>query len=278
MKAVYLDTSVYNRILDHPNYGLITKTLVDSFASGQIELLFSVNNFEEFCHTADVNRRTQLFQLAYLICCSHRFTLSHVDLIKKELKGNGPVKALYDETIDFEDTFQKAINGTLFQGNSDRPLEEMKKRKRYFLNFEKNSKQKLASLWQAHKDISFDEFYRGSLQNNEARAMLKDICVRAIGNSSRCNQDLLASNLQKLPGLRCLFWYECASIYKQILKGKKPTWGSGIDMTHSVFMGYCDIFVTDDPGFLDIVRLFNEPNVECLLLSEFVIQYLDMKM
>jgi hypothetical protein len=272
MKAAYFDTSVYNRILDHPKCGLITKMLVDSFTSGQIEILFSINNFEEFCHTGNVGRRTKLFQLAYSVCSSHKFTLSHEDLIKKEFKGNGPVKTIYS-TFDFEDKFQKAIKGTLFQRISDKPLEEMKKRKRCFQKFEKNIKQKLAPHWQAYKNISFDAFYHDCLQNNEARAMLKDICVRAIGNSRRCNQDLLASNLQNLPGLCCLFKYECASLYKQLLRNGKCTWGSGIDMTHSVFIGYCDIFLTEDRGFMDIVRLFNRSNLECLSLDEFVSSY-----
>ncbi len=75
------------------------------------------------------------------------------------------------------------------------------------------------------------------------------------------------------PGLCCLFKYECASLYKQLLRNGKCTWGSGIDMTHSVFIGYCDIFLTEDPGFMDIVRLFNRSNLECLLLDEFVSRY-----
>lgn len=280
MKVVYFDTSVYNKILEDPKYSLITKALERASACGKFEVLFSINNFEEFCHTPDVDRGTQLFKLAYSIC-RHRFILRHVELIKRELeaylKGSVLIKEnIYDKT-DFEDIFSKAINGTLFQGVPNRLFKQMKKGKRDFLKFEKNSKKKLAPLWKAHRNIAFDEFYQNSSRNKEGRAWLEDICIRALEDNIRDKQDFSDLNLLRLPGLRCLFKYECASIYRQLLKGKKPGWGSGIDMNHSVFLGYCDIFVTADNNFLDIVRLFKEPKVKCFSFNEFMVQYLDAK-
>lgn len=278
MKSIYFDTSVYNKILDSECI-LITETLGRVSASGRFEILFSINNFEEFCHTPCVDRRAQLFKLAYSIC-KHQFILSHEELIKKEfeayLKGSALVKKDIYDTTDFEDTFQKAINGILFQEVPNKPFKEMINRKREFLKFEKNSKKKLAPPWRAHRNIPFDEFYQKSLRNKEGRALLKDICIRALEGNRKDKEDFSDPNLQRLPGLRCLFKYMYASIYKQLLKGEKPDWGSGIDRNHSVFLAYCNIFVTGDSNFLDIVRLFGE-RVKCLFFSEFIAQYVDTK-
>lgn len=277
MKRAYFDTCVYNAIVDSLKYDSVVKMLRERFASGELEVLYSVNNFEEFCHTTDIDKRSRLFRLAESVCGRRRFTLSHEDLIRKELENNGPVGVLYDAT-DFETTSRKAINGTLFQGISATPLEDMKNTKREFLRFERDRKQELASVWQDHTDISFEEFYRGSLRNNEGRAILRDICLRAIGDASRCERDALASNLQRLPGLRCLFKCICALTYRQLLVGTRPKWGSGIDMAHSVFIGYSDVFVTNDRAFLEIVRLFDEPKAQCLTFSNFLAQHVDTEM
>lgn len=275
MELVYFDTSVYNKILDHSKLSLITKALDMAGTSGKFEILFSLNNFEEFCHTRGIDRRARLFKLAFSIC-KHRFVLSHEELLKKDaeayLNNSSLAKDDIYDKIDFEDTFSKAINGKLFQGVSDRPFKELKKKKQEFLRFEKNMKKRLTPLWEVSKYISFDEFYENSLRNKEAKELLRDIFIRAVEDNRRRKQDFPELDLQRLPGLRCIFKYMCASIYKQLLKGEKPKWGSGIDMNHSVFLGYCDIFVTADTNFLDILHLFKEPETQCLSFIEFMLQ------
>lgn len=247
--------------------------LAKATTCGKYEVLFSVNNFEEFCHTPNADRRTQLFRLAHSIC-RHRLTAHAAELIKRELEayleGSALVKENIYDTTDFDDTFLKAIDGTLFQGVPKKPFEEMKKIKRNFLKFERDSKKKLAPLWRQHGHITFDDFYEKSLRNREGRALLQDICVRALGKERQSEQDLLNLDLKSLPGLRCLFKYMCALTYRQLLKEETPRWGSGIDMNHSVFLGYCDIFVTSDNYFLDIALLLREPSVRCMSVSEFV--------
>ncbi len=276
MEVAYFDTSVYNKILDNSKQSIIIETLVRSSANGEFELLFSPLNFEEFCHTIYIKRRTQLFKLAYSIC-RHRFILSHVELLKKELEAYLNNKYLEKEniydTIDFEDTFSKAIKGTLFQGVPDGPFKEMKRKKVNFLKFEKNNMKKMLPLWKQHKNTTFDEFYQNSFRNKKGREWLEEICIRALEDSKRGKQVISDLNLQRLPGLRCLFKYMCASLYKQLLKGEKPSWGGGIDMNHSIFLGYCDIFVTADGHFLDIIKLFKEPISDFLSFSEFIARY-----
>lgn len=280
MKVVYFDTSVYNKILEDPKQIPTTRALTKASACGELEILFSINNFEEFCHTIDVNRRTQLFNLAYSIC-RHRFIVHAAELIKRELesylKGGTLVKENIYDTTNFDDTFSKAIDGTLFQEVPTGPFKKMEKRKRDFLKYERNNKKKLAGLWRHQGNITFDEFCENSMRNKEGRALLRDICIRALGRERRNKQDFSDLDLRRLPGLQCLFRYMCALTYKQLLKGQKPRWGSGIDMNHSVFLGYCDIFVTGDNYFLDTVLLLKKPEVRCLSLADFIVQHIGAK-
>lgn len=278
MKTVYFDTTVYNRILDDPRQSFIAEAVRMASTRKTSEALFSMNNWDEFCSTPDVDRRTQLFKLAYSIC-KHQFIVSGGELIRRELNsylGNGTLLKdnIYDKT-DFEDAFSKAINGALFQGAPNTLLKEMKKLKHDDLKFEKNSKRELAPLFEGHRNIPFNKFYRSSSRDEKAREWLRRRCIEAFGDTRRGKQDFSDLDLQRLPGLRCLFKYQCARLFRQLLMEEKPRWGSRMDMYHSVFLGYCDIFFTGDNNFLDIVNLFGESKVKCLSFSEFVAQYID---
>ena len=278
MKTVYFDTSVYNRILDDSRQSFIARAVRRGSTRKRLEVLFSINNFEEFCHTPDVDRRTQLFKLAYSVC-KHQFIVSAGELIKRELEAYLENSTLTKEgiygTSDFEDTFSKAIDGSLFEGAPNTLLKEMKKLKYDDLKFEKSSQRELAPLWEGRRNIPFDKFYQTSLRYEEARKWLRRRCIAAFGDARQGKQDFSHLDLQRLPGLRCLFKYQCARLFKQLLMQEKPRWGSRMDMYHSVFLGYCDIFVTGDDHFLDIVDSFGESGVECLSFSEFVAQYID---
>lgn len=279
MKIVYFDTSAYNKIVEHPKH----KSMIQSFGkvieSGILEIIFSPLNFEEFLHTVQIDKRTQLFELAHSIC-SNSFFIDHKELLRKELvaslEGNSlDRKDLFQEENDQKNTLQEAIDGSLFKDIPIDPFKEMKNRKYDYLASEKKSKNELKPLWKEYNNIKFEEFYMETLQNIQGKAMLKDICIRAIGN--KINEEALSEiNLEKLPGLRFLSKYICASIYKPLIEDKKPKWGSGIDMNHSVFIGHSDIFVTGDEDFLDIVRSFREPQTDCLVLNDFIKQYIQI--
>ena len=249
--------------------------------SGIFEIIFSPLNFEEFSHTSQVDIRTQLFELAYSIC-SNKFFIGHKEILRKELgaflKGTSlDRKDLYCMGNDLKNTLQKAIEGSLFKDIPSDPFKEMKNRKHDYLLFEKKSKKELAPLWTRYNNIECEEFYKKTLQNIQGKAMLKDICIRTLGDE--INEDALLEieiNLGKLPGLRFLFKYICASIYNPLLRNKKCKWGSGIDMNHSVFIGHSDVFVTSDDDFSDIVRSFKEPQTDCLSLNDFINKYIQV--
>ena len=135
--------------------------------------------------------------------------------------------------------------------------------------FEKKSKSELMPLWKEHNGLKYEEFYKQSLENVQGKAMLKEICRRAL-DSEISEEDISDINLDNMPGLRFLFKYIGASTYGQLLEDKKPKWGSGIDMNHSVFIGNSDVFVTEDNDFLAIVNLFKEPQTDCLSLDDFI--------
>lgn len=274
MKIVYFDTSTYNKIVECSEHTSLVQSISKSIESGIFEIVFSPLNFEEILHTTEVDKRTQLFTLAHSICGNKLF-MEHKEIIRKELEAffGGTIlyrKDLYYMENDLKNTLQKAIDGSLFKDIPSAPYIEMKNRKHDYLEFEKESKRKFAPLWKEYrKEIEFEEFYINTLQNSQGKAMLKDISIRAIGDTIN-EYDFSEINLQKLPGLRFLFKYICSSIYKTLIEDRKPKWGSGIDMNHSVYIGYSDIFVTDDADFIAIVRSFKEPKPDCLSLNDFI--------
>lgn len=273
MKIIYFDTSTYNKIVELPEYkSMIKKTI----QSGIFEILFSLLNFEEFLHTRDVAQRTRLFKLAHFIC-SDKIFLCHSELLRKELK------AFLDKiSIDRKDLcctgsnlFQRAIDGTFLEDIPSELFQEMKNKKRDYYRFEKESKKKLADSWNIYHDVKFEEFYKKTLQNSQGKAILKDICDRA--SKSRIDEtDFSKIDLEKMPGLRFLFKYICVSIYNPLPRNEKLKWGNSIDMNHSVFIGHSDVFVTEDDDFLKIIRLFNEPQTECLSLNDFINKYVQV--
>lgn len=265
MKRVYFDTNIYNHIVDHPRSDSIKKFLIDSYHSKELEVLFSVNIFEEICCTKNVERRNKLLRLVSSVCGSHRFTLSHLDLIKNEVEKCEPVNNIYDET-DFKNIIQETID-TEF---STELLNKIKERKSTSRDHAKDIIQKLEPQWEKHKAITFDGFYQISLKNAGFKTLLEEIYIRANGNINKCDQNELISNLPQMPGFQCLAKYILVLIYKQHVMGNKPNRGDNMDMLHSVFIGYCNLFVTEDQDFLDTVHLFDELRVKCLSFSEFL--------
>ncbi len=177
--------------------------------------------------------------------------------------------------IDYEDLFSKALNISNLQEAPIELFEGMKEKKRSFLKLEKNKRKNLSYSFNGKRDISFDKLYRIFLQNNEGKEILKRLYSQVV-KDKQYKEDFVSINLEKLPALRCIYKYAIASFYKQIVKNEKPKWGNVIDRLHAVYLGYCDVYISNDNDFLEIIRLFKEIGVKCLNLSEFIEQYIEI--
>ena len=86
--------------------------------------------------------------------------------------------------------------------------------------------------------------------------------------------DKAIENLDLMPGLSNYIKYSWGLIYFHNVQDGKPKWGDNIDLHHSVYVGYSDIFVTKDKDFRDLANIVGE-TAECLLLDGFFRKYID---
>ena len=270
MKTVYLDTNVYNAILDHPEKDLI----IGKLRQASFAVIVSPWNVEEFAHEQNSKRRNALCSLALEVCNDQIFITSKKLMRKEvELAGNG-------QSIDIESMLKRVtiinnplvliLEGSIIEQAPQRLFEQAKNEKRSFKQTMKKNKGLVVDKWRPYKDLPFEKFQKSALKNKEGKQMIADVMVDLVEHSL---PDKAIEDLGLMPGLSNYIKYWWGLIYYHVIQDGKPKWGDNVDLHHSVYVGYSDIFVTNDRDFRDLAQIVAE-SAECLSLDDFFREYI----
>lgn len=260
MKLIYFDTNVYNEILEKANSHLSEEIKI--FCNdNNYEIAFSYVNWEEFCNISaeQKEKRMSIFKLAYSIC-KHQFllVLEPVSLLKKEFQYYKEEKEctkedIFDQNIDFNYFFAKVLNGDLSLKESKQYLEKRKNSRKNLLNSEKEIIRKFK------KYISSEMELKNFYHNKEIIAnIFSNHWVKLLADSEFKEEDFIKADLLKLPSHQIYYKLRAILFYIQIINHTKPNRGDIQDMRQSVYLPYCNIFVTNDKNLLKIVELFKK--------------------
>ncbi|GAG62292.1 unnamed protein product [marine sediment metagenome] len=258
MNIIYFDTNVYNEILEKANSHLSEE--IKKFCNdNNYEIAFSYVNWEEFCNISDKQKekRISIFKLAYSIC-KHKFLLEPVSLLKKEFKYYKEEKEftkedIFDQENDLNYFFTKVLNGDLSLEESKQCLEERKNNRKEFKNSEKEIIRKFKKYVNNKKELhnNFHIFF-------PKKEILAKHWIELIANSKFKEEDFIQADLSKLPSHQIYYTFRSALCYIQTIEHTKINRGNIQDMRHSIYIPYCDIFVTNDKNLLRIIKLLKE--------------------
>lgn len=278
MKLIYFDTNVYNEILEKANSHLSEEIKI--FCNdNNYEIAFSYINWEEFCNISaeQKEKRMSIFKLAYSLC-KHQFLLEPVSLLKKEFQYYKEEKEctkedIFDQNIDFNYCFAKVLNGDLSLKESKQYLEKRKNNRKNFLNSEKEIITKFKDILKIKKE-SHNNFHI-FLPKKE---ILAKHWVELIANNKFKEEDFIQADLSKLPGHQIYYNFRSALCYIQTIEQTKANRGNIQDMRQSIYIPYCDIFVSNDKNLLRIILLLKEKvnlvNNKCVSFEYFKENYI----
>lgn len=278
MKLIYFDTNVYNKILEKANYHLSEE--IKKFCNdNNYEIAFSYVNWEEFCNIQDEQKekRISIFELAYSLC-KHKFLLEPINLLKKEFKyykeeKEFTKKDIFDQEIDFNDFFAKVLNGDLSLEESKKYLKERIKNRKEFCKLEKERIKEFKNILKTKKK-SHNNFHR-FLPKKE---ILAKHWVELIANNKFKEEDFIKADLSKLPGHQIYYNFGSVLCYIQTIERTKANRGNIQDMRQSIYIPYCDIFVSNDKNLLRVITLLKEKvnlvNNKCISFEYFKENYI----
>lgn len=277
MKEVYLDTNIFNKLLDFLNEKNIEiEQLSQIIASKNYVILFSPTIFEELLHTVNssLHKTADLIRLSYRICSKDCIIKQPKSLIADDLKcflrgkkKNSPF-IIGEERRRFIKVWEKANNIDFFSNVPQNVLKQSQNKKKGFLAFNKQSKKEFSPCWKPYQEIEFQEFYQDSLENAEGKGFVKDVCIKCLGEEDG-NLVYQKLDLKDLRHLRFLIKAKFGLIYNTLLKDKKPKWGDNIDIHHIILSSVADTFVTGDKDMQELFGILDEKEPECINFEEF---------
>lgn len=272
IKKIYLDTNIYNKLLDFMvKREIKIEQLSSIIASNNYIVLFSPTIFEELLHTVNssIGKTADLIRLSYGICSKDYIIKPPESLICDELKcflrgekEDSPFIGEKEKRI-FIELWEKSTNPDFFHNVPQGVLKQYQNRKKDFLSFNKQSKNKFSPQWKPYQEIGFQEFHQTSLVNKEGQMFIKDICIKCLGNNGD-KLDVQTLDFTVLRHLRFVIKANLGLIYNTLIKDKKPKWGDNIDIHHIILSSTADIFVTDDSDLQEFLGILDEEIPTCV--------------
>ena len=275
MRTVYFDSNVYSMLLEGNADHLVR--LVALKKSKRVRFRCSVLNLEEFGHTArnDPEKSRKLHELARKVCTS-QLLKSPEDMITDDLTcfvecGREAKHAYYtgDKAEDHIQSWDWCISGEVLKTVPTAIFKKMRDRKKSYRDSSREAKRELEPMWEPYSGLPFEAFWKETSKNKAFWDRMSPFFMETLG-LKKGRKALKKLDLSKLHRIRFFLKYDVAQTYQMLLKSEKPKWGDSVDWMHAFYAPCCDIFVSNDSGFLQALRLIREKRPKFMDYAEFV--------
>lgn len=290
MKKIYLDTNIYNKLLDFvKERNIKIENLSERITSNGYVILFNKIIFEEILQTAKEypDRARDLFQLSYNICSKDyiiKYTLPSLSsfssllgddlrcFLKNNSEDNNPFIKDLEKKIFIK--IWKKVTTDNYENITQDIFDEFRGQNIDFLTSHKQSKEEFLFLLESNPTMDFQEFYQTVLNNEVGVEFIKDICAKCLGEKDgnlvyqKLNLTILSAILRHLRFAIKSYW---GLRYLQLAKNRNYKWGDNIDIHHITLSSVSDIFVTNEERLhklFDILKV-DEKRPKCVDFEKF---------
>ncbi len=263
--TAYLDTSVYNKILNS-DANEIERLIESCVREKKVIIRASLLNAQEIL-LADAESKRKLFSLARKI--THNLVYEETrNILKLDFDSFLRIKTQHQNIYSTANWYSFLEKGTA--GNFDQMYGDIKKDSSYhqykpvFLSEIKEACEKADKF--SDRNLRFSKV---KLLSQKSDIQFLSGLLRLFYPAEYISDLVKLIDLRKMPRLRYVVKFLLHTMELHLTGGLKPKWGDNTDMQHVIYASDNKYFVTADKNFLSLLQGISNEDTKFLMYDDF---------